>query len=339
MVQNGKNSIVFGLKNGGFLAKKVTQLTGLRLGTFNIIEFADGEILVKSNDTIRGLRVFLFQSTSFPVNDNLLQLLIAIDSLKRADAKSITAIIPYYGYARQDRKSKGREPITCKLVANFLQVAGASKIILTDIHSDQTQGFFDIPVDTLVSTPILIKHFLQDYQYSLKKLKIVAPDHGAVKKARNVAACLGVGLVVVDKRRTKKNMVEVGYVLGDVNGYDCLLIDDMIDTGMTILNNIQILKSQGAKRIYVMVAHGIFSQNSIRDFLQALNEGLIEKIYVTDSIQTNNQVQHDKFHVISLAPFYAEILDAEINHKSLLEIYQKHWNEIKHFVALNCDKS
>lgn len=320
-----QNYIIFGLNNGYEYAKEVSRISNIALGEMEISKFADGEILVRSKVTVRGKDVFLFQSTSSPVNDNLMELLIAIDSLKRACANSITVIIPYYGYARQDRKAKGREPITCKLVANFIENSGATKVILIDIHSLQTQGFFNIPVDTLSISSILFSEYIKQNP-DMENLTIVAPDYGAVKKVRQISEKLDISLAIVDKRRPKPNVVEVSNVLGDVKDKDCVIMDDMIDTGGTILKNIDLLKSRGAKKITIMASHGVFSNNAIEKFINFLDENKIDGLYIADTIQVNKKLNHPKIHVVNLSPFFSEILQAQINHTSISEIYDKYWN-------------
>lgn len=328
MINNINNCIIFGLSNGLLYAKEVAEKTNIKLGTISTSRFADGEILVKSNTTVRGMDVFLFQSTCHPVNDNLMELLIAIDSLKRASAKTITVIIPYFGYARQDRKAKGREPITCKLVANFLEIAGATKVILIDIHSEQTQGFFDIPVDTMTASCVLFHEFKKRNPTIIKNLTVVAPDYGAVKKVRNISEMLNLNLAIMDKRRPQPNVVEISNILGDVEGRNCLLLDDMIDTGGTMLQNIELLKQRGGQKIYVMATHGVFSNGALEKFKLALDNKLIEELYVADTIELNTKINNPNIRVVNLSSFYAEILDAQINHKSVSDIYKKYWEMV-----------
>ncbi|MCF0217696.1 MAG: ribose-phosphate pyrophosphokinase [Malacoplasma sp.] len=323
---NFNNSIIFGLTNSNITAQKVAKLTGIEFGYIKTSKFADGEILVKSETTVRGKDIFLFQSTSYPVNDNLMELLIAIDSLKRASANSITIFVPYFGYARQDRKAKGREPITCKLVANFLETAGATKVILIDVHSEQSQGFFDIPVDTLTVSCVLLKELIKKEPSLVNNLTMVAPDYGAVKKVRKISEMLNANLAIVDKRRPKPNVVEISDVLGDVNNKNCLLIDDMIDTGETILQNIELLKKHNCKDIYVMATHGVFSNNAIEKFKYALDKGDIKELYISDTIEKNATIKHPKIFVVDLSTFYSEIILAQIGHNSVSDIYKKYWN-------------
>lgn len=327
-----ENYIIFGLGNGYKHAEEVAKLTNISLGKFEISRFADGEILVRSSSTVRGLNVFLFQSTSNPVNDNLMELLIAIDSLKRASAQTITVFIPYYGYARQDRKAKGREPISSKLVANFLEASGATKVILIDIHSLQTQGFFNIAVDTLSAMCLMLSEYKKNHN-EIDNLTIVSPDYGSVKKARKICEILDANLAIVDKRRPKANVVEVLNILGDVENKNCLILDDIIDTGGTILGNIDLLKQKKAKKISVIAIHGVFSNNSIEKFVKALDENKITDLYISDSIQENRLINHPKIHIVNLSPFFASIIMVQINCKSMSSLYNKWWNTIV------CDKT
>ncbi len=322
-----KNWIVFGLSNGLHYAKEIAKRVGIELGEVSVSKFADGELLVKSKVPVRGKDVLIVQSTSTPVNDNLMELLIAIDALKRASAQSIIAVIPYYGYGRQDRKAKGREPITCKLVADFIMKAGATKVILVDIHSEQTQGFFDVPVDTLTAASILINEYTKRNGCE-KNFCIVAPDYGAVKKARNISEYLDVQLAIVDKRRPKPNVVEVSNILGDVRGKDCLLIDDMIDTGGTVLSSAKLLKEAGSKKVVIMATHGLFSNNAIEKFYKALDDNIVDELYVTDTIIENMSIKHKKIVVIDLSIFLSEIIEAQIKHTSVSKIYDKYWNNV-----------
>lgn len=322
-----KNWIVFGLSNGKHYAEKISETVGIELGEMNVSRFADGELLVKSKETVRGKDCLLIQSTSYPVNDNLMELLIGIDALKRASAQSIIVIIPYYGYARQDRKAKGREPITCKLVADFLVQAGATKVILIDIHSEQTQGFFNVPVDTLRATTILINEYKKNNKNE-NDFCIVAPDYGAVKKARDISEHLDVQLAIVDKRRPKPNVVEVSNVLGDVSNKACILIDDMIDTGGTVLSSAQLLKKNGATKVTIMATHGIFSNNAIEKFYKSIDENIIDEMYITDTIIENKNIKHPKIHVIDLSEFLSEIINAQIKHTSVSDVYVKYWKKV-----------
>lgn len=319
-----KNWIIFGLSNSFEFAKSIGEKINVQYEQMHTSIFADGEMLVKSPVPVRGKDVILIQSTSKPVNDNLMELLIAIDALKRASANSIIVLIPYFGYARQDRKTQGREPITCKLVADFIVHAGATKVILVDIHSKQTQGFFNVPVDTLVTTPIMIDAYKKNNKND-KDFCVVAPDYGAVKKVRDIAEHLYVPFAIIDKRRPKPNVVEVSNILGDVKDKVCLLIDDMIDTGGTILAAAKLLKKHQAKKIVVMVTHGIFSRNAIDQFKKAIDENIISELYVTNTIKENSEIEYKGIHILDLSTFLAEILEAQIKHLSVSKIYKRYW--------------
>lgn len=321
------NYVIFGLSKAKDIVKKVCDILKVKPGEIKTFNFADGEILVKSNQTVREKDVYIFQSTSKPVNDSLMELLIAIDALKRASAKSINVIIPYYGYARQDRKSQGREPITAKLVANFLETAGATKVILMDIHADQIQGFFNIPVDTLKASWMMLAEISEKYKN--RDLCIVSPDYGGVKRARSIAQCLHVPLAIIDKRRPAPNKVEVSNVLGNVENKDCILVDDMIDTGGTILSAAKLLKEKGVKSISIMCTHAVFSNNAIDKFREAINEGIVSNLYITDSIPEANNYKSKNIHVYSLAKLYADFIKIQDKHISISSnLYKKYIDKI-----------
>ncbi len=322
MANEKKNYVIVGLSNGKKLAEATAKILGVKASHADTFRFADGEILVKLQQTVRGKDVYVFQSTSNPVNDNLMELLIAIDALKRASAKSINVIIPYYGYARQDRKSSGREPITAKLVASFLERAGANKVILLDIHAEQTQGFFDIPVDTLKATYILLDEFVKTHK--MKDLCVVSPDYGGVKRARNISIKLNVPLAIIDKRRPAPNKVEISNVLGDVKGKDCLLVDDMIDTGGTVLAGAKILKEKGAKSINIMCTHAVFSNNAIEKFKTAIKNKELDNLYITDSIPEAYNYKSKNIHVCALDKFFADVIKAQDGAKSISDVYKKY---------------
>lgn len=316
---------LYGLSNSKKISKEISKKLKIKEGEIDTFKFADGEILVKPRETVRGKDVFLIQSTSHPVNDNLMELLIAIDAMKRASANSITVIIPYFGYARQDRKSKGREPITAKLVANLIENAGANKIILMDIHSEQIQGFFDIPVDTLKASGIILGNVLKDF--SMKDLCIVSPDYGGVKRARTIATKLHVSLAIIDKRRPEPNKVEVFDLLGNVENKDCILVDDMIDTGNTIIQAIDLLLSKKAKSVSVMCTHGVFSNDAISRFEELLKSKKLKKMYITDTIQDNLNIKNPKIQLVHLSGFFAEVINSQITGKSISKLYDKYWNK------------
>ena len=256
-----KNSVfsnykVFAGNSHTELAEEIASIMGKPLGRATVNKFSDGEISVNLWETVRGSDCYIVQSTSDPVNDNLMELLIMIDAMKRASAGRINAIIPYYGYARQDRKAKARDPITAKLVANLLVAAGADRVLTMDLHASQIQGYFDIPVDHLVGMPILAKYFTDQ---DLENVVIVSPDHGSVTRARNMAQPLGAPIAIVDKRRPEPNKSEIMHIIGDIEGKNCILVDDMIDTAGTITNAANALREMGATSVRACATHGVLS--------------------------------------------------------------------------------
>ncbi len=264
--------------------------------------FSDGEINFRIGETVRGHDVFVIQSTSTPVNDNLMELLIIIDALKRASANSIAVVMPYYGYARQDRKAKGRDPITAKLVANLLTVAGATRVLTVDLHAEQIQGFFDIPVDNLQSFPVFAKALKKYESFNKDQTVIVSPDVGAVKRARKIAEKLSLPLAILDKRRPKDNVAEVLHVIGEVGGMTAIMFDDIIDTAQTLVAGAKQLKKNGAKKIIACATHGIFSGEA----LEILGNSSIDRVYVTDTI--SHDKLSDKIEVVSMAPLLGEAI-------------------------------
>ncbi|PNR95634.1 ribose-phosphate pyrophosphokinase [Petrotoga sp. 9PWA.NaAc.5.4] len=283
MAENGQQFKVFSGNSNPPLARKIVEYMGTRLGDCEVSKFADGEVNVRINETVRGFDAYIIQSTSSPVNDNLMELLIMIDALKRASAASISVIIPYFGYSRQDRKARGRDPITAKLVANLITTAGATRVVTIDLHAEQIQGFFDIPVDNLWSYPIFARYFLEEMKVQPKNTVIVSPDVGGVKRARKFAEKLGSPLAILDKRRPKDNVAEVTTVIGDVSGANCIIFDDIIDTGGSLVAAAEILHVHGANSIIACATHGVFSQNAV----EKLQNSNIDKIIVTDTIYHN----------------------------------------------------
>jgi len=280
MSTNEQQFKIFAGNSNPPLAKKIGEYMGARLGDCEVSTFADGEINVRINETVRGFDVYVIQSFSPPVNNHIMELLIMIDALKRASAGSISVIIPYYGYARQDRKARGRDPITAKLVANLITVAGATRVVTIDLHAEQIQGFFDIPVDNLWSYPIFTKYFLEEIKIPSKNTVVVSPDVGGVKRARKFAEKLGCPLAILDKRRPKDNVAEIINLIGDVKDANCILFDDIIDTGGSLLAASEALNKAGAKSIIACATHGVFSQNAVEN----LQNSRIDKIIVTDTI-------------------------------------------------------
>ncbi len=283
------------------LAQDLCDYLGTELVNADVTRFKDGEIGVRTHETVRGADVFVVQPTSPPVNENLMELLVIIDALRRASARRITAVIPYYGYARQDRKARPRDPITSKLVANLLTQAGARRVLSIDFHAPQIQGFFDIPVDHLYAAPIMVDYF-KDFDHS--DLIAVAPDVGSVKRVRSFAETLNIPMAIIDKRRPKPNVAEVMNVIGKVDGKNVILLDDIIDTAGTITAAAEVLKEKGARDVYACGTHALFSGPAI----DRLKNAPITKIIVTNTIA---QKDHglDNLEVLSVAPLVGEAID------------------------------
>ena len=299
------------------LSKKIAQNLKLKLVNSNIKRFADGEIYVEINENIRGNSIFVIQSISTPANDNLMELLICIDALRRSSAKNITAVIPYFGYARQDRKVVPRTAISAKLVSNLITNAGAHRIVTVDLHAGQIQGFFDIPVDNLFSTPIFSKH-IKKY-ISNKNIICVAPDVGGVERARALGQKLNVGLAIVDKRRPAPGKSKVMNIIGNVKGKNCLLVDDIIDSGGTIVNAAKALKEKGAKDVYVYVTHGVLSGNAV----EQINNSKIKKLILTDTIDNSNKIKKSsKIVVLSISNLMAEAIKRISNSTSVSDLFK-----------------
>ena len=299
------------------LSKKIAQNLKLKLVNSNIKRFADGEIYVEINENIRGNSIFVIQSISTPANDNLMELLICIDALRRSSAKNITAVIPYFGYARQDRKVVPRTAISAKLVSNLITNAGAHRIVTVDLHAGQIQGFFDIPVDNLFSTPIFSKHIKKFI--SNKNIICVAPDVGGVERARALGQKLNVGLAIVDKRRPAPGKSQVMNIIGNVKGKNCLLVDDIIDSGGTIVNAAKALKEKGAKDVYVYVTHGVLSGNAV----EQINNSKIKKLILTDTIDNSNKIKKSsKIVVLSISNLMAEAIKRISNSTSVSDLFK-----------------
>jgi len=299
------------------LSKKIAKNLKLKLVNSNIKRFADGEIYVEINENIRGNSIFVIQSISTPANDNLMELLICVDALRRSSAKNITAVIPYFGYARQDRKVVPRTAISAKLVSNLITNAGAHRIVTVDLHAGQIQGFFDIPVDNLFSTPIFSKH-IKKY-ISNKNIICVAPDVGGVERARALGQKLNVGLAIVDKRRPAPGKSQVMNIIGNVKGKNCLLVDDIIDSGGTIVNAAKALKEKGAKDVYVYVTHGVLSGNAV----EQINNSKIKKLILTDTIDNSNKIKKSsKIVVLSISNLMAEAIKRISNSTSVSDLFK-----------------
>ncbi len=286
------------------LAKAISSYVGIGLADATIRNFADREIFVKINENIRGEDIFIIQSTSPPANDHLIELLITIDAAKRASAKRITVVIPYFGYARQDRKDEGRTAISAKLIANLITTAGAERVLTVDLHAGQIQGFFDIPLDNLFSVGEVIKDINEKFK-NINNLAIVSPDVGGVVRARAFAKRLNVSLVIVDKRREKAGESEVMNIIGDVKSKTCILLDDIADSAGTLCNAAKALKKQGANEIYSYVVHGVLSNKAIEN----LTNSEIKELVLTDSIQCSLEAKNSKkIRHISIAPLIGEAI-------------------------------
>ena len=311
---------IFSLSSNKELAEKIAQEVGVELGDLSSMKFSDGEIKINIEESIRGAHVYVIQSTSDPVNDHLLELLIMIDALKRASAKTINIVLPYYGYARQDRKAQSREPITAKLVANMITNAGADRVLALDLHAPQIQGFFDIPVDHLLGAPLLANYFLNN-EVLQNDVVVVSPDHGGVTRARKLAEFIHAPIAIIDKRRPKANVAEVMNIIGDVKGKKAILIDDMIDTGGTITLAAQALKDAGALDVYACCTHAVLSGPAI----ERLENSVLKEVIVTDSIKIPKEKLENttKIVQISVAQLIAEAIKRIHENRSVSPLFQE----------------
>ncbi len=302
-MKNGvfSNYKIFAANSHPELAEEISSIIGKPLGDAKVSKFSDGEISVSLGESVRGCDCFIIQSTCSPVNDNLMELLIMIDAMKRASAGRISAVMPYYGYARQDRKAKARDPITAKLVADMLVAAGADRVVTMDLHAAQIQGYFTIPVDHLVGLPLLGKYFAEN---KMDDLVVVSPDHGSVPRARNMAEPLGCPIAIVDKRRPEPNKSEIMNIIGDIEGKNCILVDDMIDTAGTITNAANALKDLGAKSVRACATHAVLSGPAI----QRIEDSAIEELVLLNTMPIPKEKMLDKMKVLSVGPLFAEAI-------------------------------
>ena len=305
MIAHGKNIKIFTANSNPAFAQKIAEHLGIAIGKSEVGKFSDGEIFVNIGETVRGSDVFVVQSTCSPVNDNLMELLIMIDAFKRASAGRITAVIPYFGYARQDRKAKARDPISSKLVADLIATAGADRVLTMDLHAPQIQGFFNIPVDHLLGMPVLSKYYIEKIKDTKDETVVVSPDLGSVTRARAFAQKIDVPLAIVDKRRPKANVSEVMNVIGDIKDKDIILLDDMIDTAGTIVNSAKALKERGAKNVYACCTHAVLSGPAI----ERIQDSVIDELVVLDTVPLTEEKKIDKIKTISVAHVFGEAIE------------------------------
>ena len=299
------------------LSKKIAKYLKSKLVNSSIRNFSDGEIYVEINENIRGNSIFLIQSVSSPANDNLMELLLCIDALKRSSAKNITAVVPYFGYARQDRKVAPRTSISAKLVSNLITKAGADRVVTVDLHAGQIQGFFDIPVDNLFATPIFARHVKK--KIKSKNLICVAPDVGGTERARALGKILNVGLAIVDKRRPKPGQSQVMNIVGDVKSKTCIIVDDIIDSGGTIVNSAKALKDRGAKEVYVYITHGVLSGEAVKK----IKNSVIKNLVITDTIDNINRIKGVKnIEVLSISSLMGEAIKRISNSTSVSDLFK-----------------
>ncbi|WP_350343732.1 ribose-phosphate pyrophosphokinase [Proteinivorax tanatarense] len=297
------------------LAEKIADSCGCSLSNGEVYRFSDGEATVRIEESVRGADCFIIQSTSAPANENLMELLIMIDAIKRASASRITAVIPYYGYARQERKARARDPITAKLVADLITTAGADRVLTLDLHAPPIQGFFDIPVDHLTAVPLLANYYKKNK--NLDNITVVSPDMGGVTRARDLAERLGVPLAIMDKRRPHPNVAEILNIIGDIQGRDIIVVDDIIDTAGTISQGSQALLNRGAKTVTACCTHPVFSGAAI----ERLQKSPLEEIIVTNSINLPKEKQIEKIKVLSLAELFGNAITRIHENLSISEIF------------------
>lgn len=296
------------------LAKEIADIMGKPLGKATVTKFSDGEISVNIWESVRGIDVYIIQSTCSPVNDNLMELLIMIDAMKRASAGRINAIIPYYGYARQDRKAKARDPITAKLVADLIMAAGADRVLTMDLHANQIQGYFNIPVDHLLGMPIIAKYFKEK---QMEDLVVVSPDHGSVTRARNLAEFLNCPIAIIDKRRPEPNKSEIMNIIGNIDGKNCIIIDDMIDTAGTICNAANAIKDLGAKAVFAAATHPILSGPAV----ERLEASAIEELVLLNTVPLAEEKKLEKMTFLSVAPLFAEAMTRVFTNGSISVLF------------------
>lgn len=318
MISHGKDIKIFTGNSNSALAAEICKVIGIKLGESEVKTFADGEVSVSLYETVRGSDVFLINSTCKPVNDSLMELLIMIDACRRASAGRITAVVPYFGYARQDRKAKSRDPISAKLVANMITAAGADRVLTMDLHAAQIQGFFDIPVDNLYGNPVFVDYYAKKFGDKAEDMVVVSPDVGSVARARTFAQKLHMGLAIVDKRRQKANQCEVMHVIGDVAGKDCILFDDMVDTAGSLCNAAQaIVEVGGAKNVYACASHGLLSGPA----LERIEKSAIRELALLNTLPVELGHGCDKIKYLSVAPMFGEAIERIYQEISISKLF------------------
>ena len=320
MISHGKEIKVFTGNSNPKLANQICNQLFKNLGDCTCAHFADGECSISVHEPVRGADVFIVQSTCKPVNDNLMELLVMIDAMRRASAGRITAVIPYFGYARQDRKAKSRDPISAKLVANLITAAGADRVLTMDLHAAQIQGFFDIPVDNLFGAPLFAKHYIDIYGRENDDIMVVSPDVGSTARARNFSMKLGCNMAIVDKRREKANQSEVMNIIGNVEGKTCLLLDDMVDTAGSLCGAAKaIVEVGGAKEVYACASHGVLSGPAI----DRINDSVIDELLLLDTIPyPKNKPACDKIQYLPVAPMFAEAINRIYEEMSISSLFE-----------------
>ena len=321
MISHGKDLKIFSGNSNRALAEAICKELRLPLGDLECGHFSDGECFVSIYETVRGSDVFVIQSTCSPVNDSLMELLVMIDAFKRASAGRITAVIPYFGYARQDRKAKPRDPISAKLVANMIVAAGADRVLTMDLHAAQIQGFFDIPVDNMLGSPVFVKYYMEKFsedQYDHSNFVVVSPDAGSVGRARNFAAKVHMDLAIVDKRRQKANFCEVMNVIGDVKGKTCILFDDLVDTAGSLCNAAAALvEVGGAEKVYACASHGVLSGPA----LERVESSYIEELMVLNTIPMPAGYTGGKIKQLDVAPLFAKAINRVYTETSISSLF------------------
>lgn len=320
MISHGKEIKVFTGNSNPKLANQICNQLFKNLGDCTCAHFADGECSISVHEPVRGVDVFIVQSTCKPVNDNLMELLVMIDAMRRASAGRITAVIPYFGYARQDRKAKSRDPISAKLVANLITAAGADRVLTMDLHAAQIQGFFDIPVDNLFGAPLFAKHYIDIYGRENDDIMVVSPDVGSTARARNFSMKLGCNMAIVDKRREKANQSEVMNIIGNVEGKTCILLDDMVDTAGSLVGAAKaIVEIGGAKEVYACASHGVLSGPAI----ERIENSCIKELLLLDTIPYPENAQPcDKIKYMSVAPVFAEAIQRVYEEISISNLFE-----------------